>query len=43
MLYRLYIDSHDFLERMLLVNILEELRPKQCDIAKLKCYCDMAM
>ena len=35
MLYRLYIDSHDFLEMMLLVIILEELRPKQCDIAKL--------
>ena len=41
MLYRLYIDSHDFLEMMLLVNILEELRPKPCDIAKLKCYCDI--
>ena len=43
MLYRLYIDSHDFLEMMMHVNILEGLRPNQCDIAKLKCYCDMAM
>ena len=43
MLYRLYIDSHDFLEMMMLVISLEKLRPKPCDIAKLKCYCDMAM
>ena len=36
MLYKMYIDSHNFLEMMLLVNILEEVRPKLCDIAKVK-------